>query len=144
MAVGLPSSTSTAWAIPVRALATTFFTFLNVKLRQFALAHTVMHPAFGINWLLYPLDLLILYLVARRLCGAQRVAIMTVLLYAASPALDTLTNYYVPAKPLINLFMLLAIYGGCLMFPNPNSNLRSLPWLGAHGLLLRLARFAVG
>ena len=137
----LPALTDGGWASifdfngmgdPRPRLATTFFTFLNVKLRQFALAHTVMHPAFGINWLLYPLDLLILYLVARRLCGAQRVAIMTVLLYAASPALlDTLTNYYVPAKPLINLFMLLAIYGGCLMFPNPNSNLRSLPWLGA-------------
>lgn len=117
---------------PRPRLVTTLLTFVNIKIRQFVSAHVVMHPSFGLNWALYPLNLMLLFLVVCRLTGNQRAAAMAVLLYAASPALlDTLTNYYVPAKPLINTFILLGLLGGCLMFPCLDSEFNSRPRWGA-------------
>jgi hypothetical protein len=104
---------------PRPRLFNSVLTLANVHLRRVLLSEITLHPAFGLNWLFYPLCLLLLYRVVRRLTDSPRMAVMSVLLYAASPALlDTLTDYYLPAKPVINLLVLAALYGACLMFPD--------------------------
>jgi hypothetical protein len=45
--------------------------------------------------------------------------------------LDVFAHYYVPAKPLANLMILLAIYGACLAFPAPASLSSPRPILGS-------------
>jgi hypothetical protein len=73
-----------------------------------------------------------MYGVGGKLTADRRTALIAALLYAPSPALlDTLVNYYVPGKALLNILMLLSIYGGCLMFPSPQAKLPSRPGLGA-------------
>jgi hypothetical protein len=103
---------------PRPRLVNNVLTLINIQLRQWLMSSMVLHPAFGLNWFLYPLCLLLLYRVVVRLTDSPRTAVMSVLLYAASPALlDTLTHYYLPAKPVINFLVLAALYGACLMFP---------------------------
>jgi len=107
---------------PRPRLFNSVLTLVNVHLRRVLLSEMALHPAFGLNWLFYPLCLLLLHRVVLRLTDSPRIAVMSVLLYAASPALlDTLTDYYLPAKPVINLLVLAALYGACLMFPGPRS-----------------------
>jgi hypothetical protein len=107
---------------PRSRLFANFLALVNVRLRALAMEHAVLPPAFSVNWLLYPLCLGLLYKVMKRLSGQRVVAMFAVLLYGASPALlDTLVNYYVPAKALLNVMMLLALYGGSLVFAEGDS-----------------------
>jgi hypothetical protein len=103
---------------PRPRLLTTLLTYVNIVVRRTLLLRGPIHPSLGINWALYPLCVFLVHRVVRRLTLDNRAALFAAILYAASPALlDTLVDYYVPAKPLANLMMLLAIYGSCLMFP---------------------------
>jgi hypothetical protein len=107
-------------------------TYLNILIRRFLLLRSAIHPSLGVAWLFYPLAIALMYRVAIKLSADHRTALIAALLYAASPALlDTLVNYYVPAKALSNILMLLSIYGGCLMFPPPQGYQPSRPGLGA-------------
>jgi hypothetical protein len=109
-----------------------FFTYVNIVIRRFLLLRSAIHPSLGIAWLFYPLAIALMYRVVVKLTADRRAALIAALLYAASPALlDTLVNYYVPAKALSNILMLLSIYGGCLMFPAPQGDQPSRPRLGA-------------
>jgi hypothetical protein len=109
-----------------------FLTYVNIVIRRFLLVRRAIHPSLGIAWLFYPLAIALMYRVAVKLTADRRTALIAALLYAASPALlDTLVNYYVPAKALSNILMLLSIYGGCLMFPSPQGSQPSRPGLGA-------------
>ena len=113
-----------------RVLAT-FLTYVNIVVRRWLLLRGAMHPSLGIAWLFYPMAILLMYRVAEKLTADRRAALIAALLYAASPALlDTLVNYYVPAKSLSNVLLLLAIYGGCLMFPSPQGTDMPRPVLG--------------
>lgn len=110
----------------------TFLTYVNILIRRSLLLRGAIHPSLGTAWLLYPLAITFMYGVGAKLTADRRTALIAALLYAASPALlDTLVNYYVPAKALSNILMLLSIYGGCLMFPAPQGNRPSRPGLGA-------------
>jgi hypothetical protein len=110
---------------PRSRLLANLLALANVHLRRLVLENSLLPPALGISWLLYPACLWLLFQVTRRLSGQPRIAMFAVLLYATSPALlDTLVNYYVPAKPLVNVMMLLALYGGCLLFPSQASSAR--------------------
>jgi hypothetical protein len=114
-----------------RVLAT-FLTYVNIVVRRFLLLRGAIHPSLGIAWLFYPLAITLMYGVGAKLTADCRTALIAALLYAASPAmLDTLVNYYVPAKSLSNILMLLAIYGGCLMFPSAQRSDAPRPKLGA-------------
>jgi hypothetical protein len=108
-----------------------FLTYVNIAIRRFLLLRNAIHPSLGVAWLFYPLAVALMYCVAVKLTADRRAALIAALLYAASPALlDTLVNYYVPAKALSNILMLLSIYGGCLMFPSPQAGQPSRPGLG--------------
>jgi hypothetical protein len=108
-----------------------FLTYVNIVIRRFLLLRSAIHPSLGVAWLFYPLAIGLMYRVASKLTADRRAALIAALLYAASPALlDTLVNYYVPAKALSNILMLLSIYGGCLMFPSPQGGQPSRPDLG--------------
>ena len=110
---------------------TTLLTYLNILLRRAFFLRGVIHPSLGINWALYPLCVFLVQRVVKRLTLDDRAALMAAILYAASPALlDTLVNYYVPAKPLANLMMLLALYGSCLAFPARPGGAAARPILG--------------
>src|SRR5450432_4653498 len=101
----------------------TFLTYVHILIRRSLLLRGAIHPSLGTAWLLYPLAITFMYGVGAKLTADRRTALIAALLYAASPALlDTLVNYYVPAKALSNILMLLSIYGGCLMFPAPQGN----------------------
>jgi hypothetical protein len=114
-----------------RVLAT-FLTYVNIIARRWLLLRGTMHPSLGIAWLFYPVAILLMYRVAEKLTADRRAAMIAALLYAASPALlDTLVNFYVPAKSLSNVLLLLAIYGGCLMFPSSQGADLPRPVLGA-------------
>jgi hypothetical protein len=70
--------------------------------------------------------------VALLLTVDSRAALVAAILYAASPAmLDLFADYYVPAKALASLTMLLAMYGACLVFPAPDSSDWPRPFLGS-------------
>jgi hypothetical protein len=117
---------------PRPRLLTTFFTYVNVALRRALLAHWTIHPSLGIAWLIYPICVGLMHRVALRLTLDARAALIAAILYAASPAmLDVFSNYYVPAKPLASLMMLLAIYGACIVFPAPHSSSPPHPILGS-------------
>src|SRR5258708_20933791 len=109
-----------------------FLTYLNILMRRFLLLRSAIHPSLGVAWLFYPLAIALMYRVAVKLTADRRTALMAALLYAASPALlDTLVNYYVPAKALSNILVLLSIYGGFLMFPSRQGSQPSPPGLCA-------------
>jgi hypothetical protein len=117
---------------PRPRLLTTFFTYVNIALRRVLLLHGPIHPAIGIAWLIYPICIILMHRVALRLTVDSRAALVAAILYAASPAmLDLFADYYVPAKALASLMMLLAIYGACLIFPAPDSPGFPRPMLGS-------------
>jgi hypothetical protein len=116
---------------PRPRLLTTFFTYVNVTLRRALLQHWTIHPTLGIAWLIYPICVGLMHRVTLRLTLDARAASIAAILYAASPAmLDVFANYYVPAKPLVSLMMLLAMYGACIVFPASHSNSLPRPILG--------------
>jgi hypothetical protein len=103
---------------PRPRLLTLLLTYANIVVRRFLLLQGPIHPSLGIAWLLYPVCIVLICKVVIRLTLDRRAALMAGILFASSPAmLDTLTNYYVPGKPLANVMMLLAFYGACVMFP---------------------------
>jgi hypothetical protein len=117
---------------PRPRLLTTFLAYVNIALRRVLLLHGPIHPAIGIAWLIYPICIILMHRVAMRLTADSRAALIAAILYAASPAmLDLFADYYVPAKALASLMMLLAIYGACLVFPTPDSPGVPRPILGA-------------
>lgn len=117
---------------PRPRVVATFLTYINILIRRALLLRSIIHPSMGIAWLLYPLAIVLMHRVVVKLTDDRRAALITALLYAASPAmLDTLVNYYVPAKPLSNILMLLAIYGSCQMFPFSRVGDAPRPALGA-------------
>jgi len=117
---------------PRPRVLTTFLTYVNISLRQFLLLRGPIHPSLGVAWLLYPLCIILMFKVTARLTLDRRSALIAAIIFAVSPAmLDTLNNYYVPAKALANVMMLMAIYGACLMFPARNADDMSRPTLGA-------------
>ena len=68
--------------------------------------------------MIYPVCVILMHRVALLLTVDSRAALVAAILYAASPAmLDLFADYYVPAKALASLMMLLAMYGACLIFP---------------------------
>jgi hypothetical protein len=117
---------------PRPRLIAIFLTYVNIVIRRFLLLRSAIHPSLGVAWLFYPLAITLMYRVVVKLTADRRAALIAALLYAASPALlDTLVNYYVPAKALLNILMLLSICGGCLVFPPSQGNQPSRPGLGA-------------
>src|SRR6266511_1269999 len=117
---------------PRPRLLTTFFTYANIALRRTLFLPGPIHPALGIAWLIYPICIILMHRVALRLTADSRAALVAAILYAASPAmLDLFANYYVPAKALASLMMLLAMYGASLVFPAPDSRDFPRPILGS-------------
>ncbi len=114
-------------------------TVINIDLRRALLLHGTMHPSFGIAWAIYPLALALLYWAVHLLSGRRTAAVIACLLYAASPGhLDILVDYYMPAKPLVDLFFVAALAGVGLSEPHPTLGRAPRPWLGA-GLLFLAA-----
>jgi len=110
---------------------------VNVDLRRALLLLGTMHPSFGIAWLVYPAALVALYWAVYLLCGRRTSAVIASLLYAASPGhLDILVDYYIPAKPLVNLFFIAALVGVGLCEPHASLNRPPRPWLGTSILFL--------
>ncbi|MGO8867098.1 MAG: hypothetical protein ACLQME_11410 [Alphaproteobacteria bacterium] len=110
---------------------------VNVDLRRALLLLGPMHPSFGIAWLIYPAALVALYWAVYLLCGRRTPAVIATLLYAASPGhLDILVDYYIPAKPLVNLFFITALVGVGLSEPHALLNRRPRPLLGTSILFL--------
>ena len=110
---------------------------LNVALRRALLLKLTIHPAFGIAWLIYPAALAALYGAAYLLSGRRVTAVIACLLYAASPAaLDVLVDYYMPAKPFVNLFFITGLLGLGVYAPHPALGRRRRPWLGTGVLFL--------
>jgi hypothetical protein len=117
---------------PRPRLLTLFLTYVNIGLRRFLLLRGAIHPSLGIAWLLYPICIALIYKLVMRLTLDRRAALMAGILFASSPAmLDTLTNYYVPGKPLANVMMLMAFYGACMLFPARGGIDAALPTRGA-------------
>jgi hypothetical protein len=111
---------------------TTLLTYANVVLRRELFSFGPIHPSLGINWILYPICIFLAHRVVFRLTTDRRAALIAVILFAASPAmLDTLTNYYIPGKPLAMVMMLLAIYGACIVFPAPAALNTPRPLVGS-------------
>jgi hypothetical protein len=109
---------------------------LNIKLRSALLLHGTLHPAFGIAWLIYPAGIAALYGAVYLLSGRRTAALIASLVYAASPGqLDILVDYYIPAKPLVNLFFVTALLGLGLAEPHPSLG-RPRPRLGTALLFL--------
>jgi len=103
---------------PRGRVVNSFFTWVNVLLRRELLLRAAIHPALSVNWLLYPLTLVVLYRAIRRMSRRPRYAIMATLLYAASPGmLDTLVDYHMPGKALVNLWFAVALFGVALLVP---------------------------
>lgn len=95
-----------------------FFTWINIHVRKELLLLMPIHPAFGVNWLLYPITLSIFYAAILRISAGSRYAIMATLLYAASPGmLDTLIDYYLPGKALMNFWFSAGLYGAAMFAP---------------------------
>src|SRR5208282_1253112 len=104
---------------------------LNVELRRRLLLIGTIHPALGIAWLVYPAALAALYGAVYFLSGRRTAAVIACLLYAASPAeLDILVDYYIPAKPFLNLFFITGLLGVALSDPHPALRRAPRPWLG--------------
>ncbi|OAI42020.1 hypothetical protein AYO40_01970 [Planctomycetaceae bacterium SCGC AG-212-D15] len=119
---------------PRPRLVNTVLAFANIKVRAALAEVCAVHPALGVNWLLFPLSVVLVYVVVTRLGGSTRSAAMAAILYAGSPALlDTLNNYYLPAKPAMNVLMLTALFGGTLLLP---AGPRSSKWQAWGGALL--------
>ena len=109
---------------------------LNIEVRGIVLLHHTLHPAFGIAWLIYPAGIAALYWAVYLLSGRRTTALIASLIYAASPGqLDILVDYYIPAKPLVNLFFVTALLGLALAEPHPSLDLRR-PRLGTAILFL--------
>ena len=95
-----------------------FFTWINIHARKELLLLMPIHPALGINWLLYPITLATFYAAVLRMSTGARYAIMGTLLYAASPGmLDTLIDYYLPGKALVNFCFSAALFGATMFAP---------------------------
>lgn len=95
-----------------------FFTWINIHARKELIQMMPIHPALGINWLLYPLTLATFYAAVQRTSVGARYAIMATLLYAASPGmLDTLIDYYLPGKALMNFWFSAGLYGATMFAP---------------------------
>lgn len=104
----------------------------NIKFRGLLYESHLIHPSLSVNWLIYPSAVLLFFRAAVYITGSRRTALMTSSLYAVSPAaLDTLVNYYIPAKPLASLCMIAALYGAGRMAPHPESGHSPRPHLGA-------------
>lgn len=114
-----------------------FFTWINIHARKELMQLMPIHPALGINWLLYPLTLATFYAAVQRTSVGSRYAIMATLLYAASPGmLDTLIDYYLPGKALMNFWFSAGLYGATMFAP---ADRIQRPLLGA--LLLATSTF---
>jgi hypothetical protein len=112
---------------PRGRVVNSFFTWVNVRVRKELLLKTAIHPALSISWLLYPLALVVLFGALRRLCGGSRYAVIATLLYAASPGmLDTLLDYHLPGKALVNFWFASSLYGVSLLEPAGRTR-RSVP-----------------
>jgi hypothetical protein len=96
---------------PRPRILSNLMTYVNIHLRQIAIAFSVFIPAMSINWIIFPLDIWFLYKAISISWGSHRVATSVALIYAASPAaLDILCNYYVPAKPLANFSIIFTLF----------------------------------
>lgn len=85
--------------------------YVNIGFRQWVIEHALLHPSLGVNWLIYPVSLALMYRFASAFFNESRAALAATLVYAVSPGLlDTLANYYVPAKALTNAFVLLVLW----------------------------------
>ena len=114
---------------PRGRLVNSFFTWVNIHARRELFLTTAIHPALSINWLLYPLTLAVLNRAIRRTSRGPRYAIIVTLLYAASPGmLDTLVDYHLPGKALMNFWFAAALYGAALCVPAEHEG---RPGLGA-------------
>ncbi len=103
---------------PRGRVVNSFFTWVNIHARKELLLTSAIHPALSINWLLYPLTLAVLNRAIRRMSRGPRYAIIVTLLYAASPGmLDTLVDYHLPGKALMNFWFAGALYGAALCVP---------------------------
>jgi hypothetical protein len=95
---------------PRPRIVTILATLLNLRLREAWAAVATLPPALGINWLLYPLTLGVLYQALRRMRLNRATALGSCLLWGLSPpALDSLVLCYVPAKALTHLWFALAL-----------------------------------
>jgi hypothetical protein len=103
---------------PRGRVVNSFFTWLNILVRRELLLRWAIHPALSVNWLLYPLTLIVLNRAIRRMSRGPRYAIVATLLYAASPGmLDTLVDYHMPGKALVNFLFAAALFGVALIVP---------------------------
>jgi hypothetical protein len=110
---------------------TTLLTYVNLVLRRVLFSFGPIHPSLGINWILFPVCIYLVHRVVLSLTTDRRGALIAAIVFAASPAmLDTLTNYYIPGKPLAMLMMLLAVFGSCIVFPAPATMTASRPIVG--------------
>lgn len=117
---------------PRPRLVANLLAFINIKTRAILLDWIPIHPSLGVNWVLYPLALVLLYRAVFCMTASTRSAFMATALYAVAPSsLDSLVNYYIPAKPLANLMLIGAIYGAARIAPSPRSGAVSRPALGA-------------
>ena len=110
---------------------------IDVAMRRALLRLGTMHPSFGISWLFYPAALAALFQAAYLLTGRRTAAAIACLIYAASPGqLDVLVDYYMPAKPLVNLFFITGLVGAGLSEPHPSLERAQHPWLGTAVIFL--------
>ena len=122
---------------PRGRVVNSFFTWINVLARKKLLLTTAIHPALSISWLLYPLTLVVLNKAVCRMTKGSRYGIIATLLYAASPGmLDTLVDYYLPGKALVNFWFAGSLYGVSMLVPAEHEK---RPVLGA--LLLGATTF---
>jgi hypothetical protein len=106
---------------PRGRVVNSFFAWLNVRARREFLLRTTIHPALSVNWVLYPLTLILLNRAIRRMTRGPRYASIVTLLYAASPGmLDTLVDYHMPGKALVNFWFAGALFGAALLLPADN------------------------
>jgi hypothetical protein len=107
---------------PRGRVVNSLLTWINIRARKELLLTTAIHPALSINWLLYPLTLVVLNKAVRRMSKGPRYGIIVTLLYAASPGmLDTLVDYYLPAKALVNFWFAGALYGVSMLVPTEHA-----------------------
>lgn len=117
---------------PRPRLLANLFAFVNVKMRGMLLDWGTIHPSFGVSWALFPLAVVLLFKATLYMTGNVRSAFMSAALYSVSPSLlDTLVNYYIPAKPLANILLISSIYGAARIAPHPSAHLQPKPFLGA-------------
>ncbi len=128
---------------PRLRLADNLLSWLNVSIRAWLLRSLAIPPSLSLTWLMHPACLVVLFAAVRRLPGAGlRAAAMATILYAASPALlESLNDLLIPAKALVSLCFIVALYGATWLIDVPELGTEARPGRAASiiGAALTLA-----